>query len=358
MRRRTTRLASAAAAAVLLAAVLLAAVAVAAAASASPGPAGAPTTGVTAGRAAAHAAARPPARWVRVAVATLWVRPGVARRVDAPACAVPSDPRAWVAGMTTTQKRWLVGRLETQALYEAKVYLLGTSGSWSRVAVAGQPTPRNRWGYPGWVPTQQLTATKPPATGRVAVVRRASAWLFETPDLTGRVLELSYGTRRPAVAVAGEAVEIALVDGTRAYVRGSVVALRETGTDRPPLSGARLVAEARRFLGLSYLWAGTSGFGLDCSGFTHLVYKTLGVTIPRDAGPQAMVGRRVGTRGALRAGDLVFFRTSSGTIHHVGLCVGDGRMIHAPATGRPVAIVSLASEPYRSEFAGGRRLAP
>ena len=84
--------------------------------------------------------------------------------MDAPACAVPADPRAWLAGMTTTQKRWLVGRLETQALYGAKVYLLGTSGSWSRVAVAGQPTPRNAWGYPGWLPTRQLTEAEPAAT--------------------------------------------------------------------------------------------------------------------------------------------------------------------------------------------------
>ena len=81
--------------------------------------------------AAADAAARPPARWVRVSVATLWVRPDEARSVDAPACAVPADPRAWLARLTITQKRWLVGRLETQALYGAKVYLLGTSGAWS-----------------------------------------------------------------------------------------------------------------------------------------------------------------------------------------------------------------------------------
>ena len=118
-----------------------------------------------------RAAGRPPARWVRVSVATLWVRPGEARRVDAPALAVPADPRPWLAGLTTTQERWLVGRLETQALYGAKVYLLGTSGSWSRVAVAGQPTPRNAWGYPGWLPTRQLTATEPAATVNVAMVR-------------------------------------------------------------------------------------------------------------------------------------------------------------------------------------------
>ena len=139
---------------------LLAAVAAATPATASPGLAGASATAVTGReRPRPRAPARPPARWVRVSVATLWVRPGEARRVDAPACAVPADPRAWVAGMTTAQKRWLVGRLETQALYGAKVYLLGTSGSWSKVAVAGQPTPRNRWGYPGWLPTRQLTAS-------------------------------------------------------------------------------------------------------------------------------------------------------------------------------------------------------
>ena len=117
------------------------------------------------------------------------------------------------------------------------------------------------------------------------------------------------------------------------------------------------MAEARRFLGLQYLWAGTAGFGVDCSGFTHLVFKALGVTIPRDADDQATIGTRVATRGALRAGDLVFFRNASG-IHHVGLFVGDGRMIHAPATGSAVTTVSLAAEPYRSEFAGGRRLTP
>ena len=100
-----------------------------------------------------------------------------------------------------------------------------------------------------------------------------------------------------------------------------------------------------------------SGFGLDCSGFTCLVYQALGVTIPRDAAPQAADGVKV-ARTALRAGDLVFFRGSSGQIHHVGMYVGGGRMIHSPATGSPVSVVSLAAEPYAREFAGGRRYVP
>jgi cell wall-associated NlpC family hydrolase len=135
------------------------------------------------------------------------------------------------------------------------------------------------------------------------------------------------------------------------------VALRSRAATWPRPSGAQLVAEARRFLGLQYLWAGTSGFGVDCSGFTCLVYQALGVTIPRDGAPQFAEGAKV-ARASLRAGDLVFFRGSSGQIHHVGMYVGSGRMIHAPATGLPVSIVSLSEEQYSREFAGGRRYVP
>jgi len=278
--------------------------------------------------------------------------------VDAPAGAVPADPRAWLGAMSTTQERWLVGRLETQALYGAKVYLLGTSGAWSHVAAAGQPTPRNQRGYPGWLPTRQLTDAAPAAEKTTAVVLWPTLWLYRTQELTGRVLEVSSGTRLPMVATTAEAVEVVQVDGTHAYVRRAGVVLHDTGTAGPALRGARLVAQARRFLGVQYLWAGTSGFCLDCSGFTQLVYKAFGVTIPRDAADQATAGRRVATRSALRAGDLVFFRNAAGAIHHVGLSIGGGKMIHAPNTGSFVRIVSLDSEPYRSEFAGGRRLTP
>jgi cell wall-associated NlpC family hydrolase len=316
------------------------------------------SAGASTGAAPAQtAAAHPPARWVRVSVATLWVRPGEARSLDAPASAVPADLRTWVT-MSTAQKRWLVGRLETQALCGAKVYLLGTSGSWSHIAVAGQPTPRNRWGYPGWVPTRQLTDVEPAAAKSVALVSAPTVWLYRTEALTGRVLEVSSGTRLPVISVGDEAVEVVQVGGAHAYVRRAGIVLHESGTAWPAPSGAQLVEQARRFIGRPYVWAGTSGFCVDCSGFTHLVYRALGVTIPRDAADQATVGRRISTRSALRRGDLVFFRGSSGAIHHVGLYVGDDRMIHAPNSGSSVRIESLANEPYRSEFAGGRRLTP
>ena len=152
----------------------------------------------------------------------------------------------------------------------------------------------------------------------MALVLAPTVWLYETEALTGRVLEVSSGTRLPVVSAGDEAVEVLQVGGAHAYVRRAGVVLHEAGTAWPAPTGAQLVKQARRFIGRPYVWAGTSGFCLDCSGFTHLVYRALGVTIPRDAADQATVGRRIATRSALRPGDLVFFRASSGAIHHVG----------------------------------------
>jgi cell wall-associated NlpC family hydrolase len=326
------------------------------------GLAGAAVSASTAGAATSSVASDPSSRWVAVSVATLWSEPGLARPVDAPSAASPAEPRAWIAGMTAAQKRWLVGKLESQALYGTRVCLLTTSGAWSRIAVPSQPTPRDRRGYPGWVPTKQLTAEAPQtplaAAPRTAIVRRPTAWLWETPSLSGRVLETSYGTRLAAVSWTSASVEVVLLDGQHRYLRRSAVALHRPGTPWLRLTGSRLAAEAKRFLGLQYLWAGTSGFGFDCSGFTHAVFRALGKTIPRDAGPQRAKGEPIATRAALRPGDLVFFRSAAGLIHHVGMYVGGGKMIHAPRSGEAVQIVSILAPPYSTEFAGGRRLAP
>jgi cell wall-associated NlpC family hydrolase len=208
------------------------------------------------------------------------------------------------------------------------------------------------------MPTRQLTARPPAAGTRTAVLRRPTAWLYESAALERRVLELSYGTRLPVVSVADDAVEVARPGGVRGWLRRTAVALRADGAAWPAFSGARLVAQARRLIGLQYLWGGTSGFCYDCSGLTHAVCRALGTTIPRDAADQARAGARVATRGALRPGDLVFFRSASGAIHHVGLYAGSGKMIHAPRTGSSVQTVSLAAEPYAREFAGGRRFTP
>ena len=115
--------------------------------------------------------------------------------------------------------------------------------------------------------------------------------------------------------------------------------------------GRRVVGYARRFIGVRYVYGGSSPrSGFDCSGFVRYVYAHFGVSLPHSSYAQFGDGRRV-SRRSLRPGDLVFFDG----VGHVGLYVGNGRFIHAPHTGTRVQITPLAGW-YSSRFSGARRL--
>ena len=96
-------------------------------------------------------------------------------------------------------------------------------------------------------------------------------------------------------------------------------------------------------LGLAYVWGGDGAAegGFDCSGLTKAAYHAAGVELPRTTDTQHAVGPRVPAGETLLPGDLVFYGTSR-DIHHVGLYIGAGRMIHAPTFGQVVQI-----SPYR-----------
>jgi cell wall-associated NlpC family hydrolase len=117
----------------------------------------------------------------------------------------------------------------------------------------------------------------------------------------------------------------------------------------PPTRAPRseVVSIARRYLGAPYRWAADGPNSFDCSGFTMFVYRQVGVSLPHSSRAQINCGERV-SRSDLKPGDLVFFGSP---IHHVGLYVGGGMMIHAPHTG---AVVSYASI-NRSNYAGACR---
>lgn len=101
-------------------------------------------------------------------------------------------------------------------------------------------------------------------------------------------------------------------------------------------SASNLISYARRFLGVPYVWGGTSPSGFDCSGFTSYVYRNAaGVDIGRTTYAQINAGREV-SRSELQPGDLVFPHEG-----HVGIYVGNGQMIHAPQTGDVVKIAPV-----------------
>ncbi|WP_426350524.1 NlpC/P60 family protein [Alloiococcus sp. CFN-8] len=103
------------------------------------------------------------------------------------------------------------------------------------------------------------------------------------------------------------------------------------------VSGNNIVNYAYSFLGVKYVYGGTTPSGFDCSGFTQYVYNHFGINITRTTFTQVNVGRAV-SRAELQPGDLVF--TSAG---HVGIYVGNGRMIHAPQTGDNVKVSNIWS---------------
>ena len=90
-----------------------------------------------------------------------------------------------------------------------------------------------------------------------------------------------------------------------------------------------LIRFATTYLNAPYLWGGRSPFGLDCSGFTQVVYKHAGIKLPRDAYQQAETGTGVPFVSEARAGDLAFFENAEGRIIHVGIVMDEGLIIHA-----------------------------
>ena len=106
-------------------------------------------------------------------------------------------------------------------------------------------------------------------------------------------------------------------------------------------SGSAVVAAAQKYLGVPYAWGGTDpSTGLDCSGLTQRVYADLGVSIPRTSSQQATAGRAVASLDQAQPGDLVFFDYSSSRpgVDHVGIYVGNGKMIAAPEEGKTVSV--------------------
>ena len=231
--------------------------------------------------------------------------------------------------------------------------LTAVSGTFAKVVIPDQPTPLDPRGYPGWVPLSQLSASAPPSAATVATVVSRTAWLHDDDAAGDRAVEVSFGTRLPVLGAADAHVRVGLPGGRVLRLSASEVSV--TGRGDPALApeGAALVRSATMFTGLPYLWAGRSGFGVDCSGLTSLVYRVHGVVIPRDAAPQADAGVAVRS-DALRAGDLLFYAVG-GQVHHVSMYAGGGRMVHAPSTGRTVEVIAVSAAHFASEFSGARR---
>jgi cell wall-associated NlpC family hydrolase len=131
---------------------------------------------------------------------------------------------------------------------------------------------------------------------------------------------------------------------TSASSASSTVGSRAAGG----VDGGQVVAAARKYLGVPYVWGGTDpAKGLDCSGLVQRVYKDLGIDLPRVSKDQAREGTRVASMAEARPGDLLAFDNSSSRagIDHIAIYLGGGKMIEAPRPGKDVRITDVPGTP-------------
>jgi cell wall-associated NlpC family hydrolase len=158
-----------------------------------------------------------------------------------------------------------------------------------------------------------------------------------------------------AIATAMAAVALPLLGGCgSAPVRPSDASRPErVGVPTPDADGGRVAGLASKFVGAPYRYGGAAPGGFDCSGLVWYVHRELGISVPRTAAEQRAAAAPV-PRERLQPGDLVFFYTPQ---DHVGIYLGDGEFVHAPATGRRVERARIDSPFFILAFAGGGRFA-
>ena len=196
-----------------------------------------------------------------------------------------------------------------------------------------------------------VTLSEVAAAGHDAAAARATAAAAAaaTRQALGQVTAARTKVLRDAATVSALLRQLHRQAAAQAAAAAAAALARQSAT--PPMSavgagGARAaqiaVQWAYRELGKPYVWGAAGPDSFDCSGLTQYVYGKAGIYLPHYTGDQWNVGRHV-SRAELRPGDLVFYFSD---LHHMGIYIGGGRVLHAPHTGDVVKISPLDMDPY------------
>lgn len=246
----------------------------------------------------------------------------------------------------------------SQAVLGQTVAVLETWGAFVRV--------RTPDAYEGWLPARAALpyggagGPRYARTGRVVEVTSLMANVYREADVTtARPLLLAPLAARLEVRGDGPGerwLDLRLPDGATGWIQRADVKPVDPASPARRGTPDEIVATARRFLGVPYLWGGMTAHGLDCSGFVALVYRANGVVLPRDADLQfeAPDAEPV-DRGEIRPGDLLFFGRDAKHVSHVGLSLGGARFINATTHQTPVVREDDLDDPHWSSIYQGAR---
>jgi uncharacterized protein YgiM (DUF1202 family) len=198
--------------------------------------------------------------------------------------------------------------------------------------------------YRGWIEggaisrLDSMEFEKYKGLGTDLIVTKTQSKVFKFPnDKSEIVSELIWHNRLKGILKKGKFWQIHLADGTKGYVaQKDLQSYQIWLKDHFNVNPQKLIQTAYQLIGIPYLWGGTSIKGLDCSGFTKVIYRDNGLELPRDASQQAREGDLVDSTKNwqnLKTGDLLFFgeKKSNGTykVVHVGIWEGNQTYLHA-----------------------------
>ncbi|OLP64907.1 Gamma-D-glutamyl-L-lysine endopeptidase [Bacillus pumilus] len=293
---------------------------------------------------------------LKVPVANVWTTPQSPRNIDRKILHERIQLKEWIDEQTDEEKLALCEEnlIQTQVLLGEQVIALEKIDGWMKVVIPQQPSRKNRQGYPGYIPLQQLKQVQEesePISRSLTVCQKKSV-LYQNGIAD---MEISFLTALTPVEETNHHYHVNTPVGSREIRKEDV---RPVST-HASISGKDVVELGKQFIGLSYLWGGMSSFGYDCSGFAYSMYKACGHLLPRDASDQAVQGSPV-SRSQLEPGDLVFFANENGKgpVRHVGIYAGNDLMLHSPKTGRQIELLPLTGTSYEKEWAGARRYLP
>lgn len=225
--------------------------------------------------------------------------------------------------------------------------VLGVDGCWYRVVFRGME---------GYVHSDYLSISRSGgAAGETIGIITGTDVRFRAGAGTNyKILGVfPQGASTTVLGTVGEWYQVRY-NGTVGYVHSAYLTI--AGNSSSQTTASALISTAKQYLGVPYVYGGSTPSGFDCSGFMQYIFGQHGITVSRTAALQYSDNGIPVSKADLQPGDLVFFSSNQKAVGHVGLYIGDQQMIHASSGAGKVIISNITSNYYVNHYVGAKRV--